>query len=62
MEYAFNGKKQKLKFSGKVRDLLQHLQISDQIVIVKKNGRIITELDPVKDSDRIEIQRVIFGG
>ncbi len=57
-----NGSVQIIKFSGTVKELLQKLQISDQIVIVKRNGEIVTELDLVKDTDQMEIQQVIFGG
>ena len=58
------GKKTKksLRFSGTAAELLKKLGINDQIVLVKRNGRIITELDCVKDNDTVEIQQVIFGG
>jgi sulfur carrier protein ThiS len=58
------GKKTKksLKFSGTVAELLRKLGVNDQIVIVKRNGRIVTELDRLSDKDNVEIQQVIFGG
>jgi len=62
MEYTFNGKKHSLKFSGQVKGLLQQLLISDQIVIVKRDGKIVTELDQLKNGNKVEIQQVIFGG
>ena len=55
-------KKQIIDFKGSVSDLLGLLNISDQIVIVKKNGSIVTELEHVSDNDTVEIQQVVFGG
>jgi len=57
-----DGKKRKLKFKGKVIDLLRKLGISSQIVIVRKNGKIVTEMDEVSDKDLVEIITVVFGG
>lgn len=51
-----------LRFSGTVTELLRRLGICDQIVIVKRNGRIVTELDRLSDKDTVKIQQVIFGG
>lgn len=51
-----------LRFSGTVAELLRKLGVNDQIVIVKRNGRIVTELDRLSDKDNVEIQQVIFGG
>lgn len=51
-----------MKFSGTVQRLLDKLEISEQIVLVKRNGKIITELDTVSGEDRVEIQKVILGG
>ena len=62
MKYIINGQETQLRFSGKVKDLLRRLEVSDQIVIVKRNGEIITELESVNDDDTIEIQQVVFGG
>ena len=62
MKCSFNGKDVSLSFSGSVGDLLKKLEISDQIVLVKKNGDIVTELEQVTDSDTIDIQQVVFGG
>ena len=62
MKCSLNGKEVSLSFSGSVGDLLKTLDISDQIVIVKKNGDIVTELEQVIDSDHIEVQQVVFGG
>lgn len=62
MKYILNEKEYDIKFTGKVKNLLDILGLSEQIVIVKVNGRIVTELDNIKDSDVVEIQKVIVGG
>ncbi|MCX8202399.1 MAG: MoaD/ThiS family protein [Candidatus Micrarchaeota archaeon] len=62
MQCTINGKKDYFTFSGQVKELLQKLGINEQIVIVKVNGKIVTELDKVNDSDIVEIQKVILGG
>jgi thiamine biosynthesis protein ThiS len=62
MECTVNGQRKKMKFSGTVQRLLDMLEISEQIVLVKRNGEIITELDTVGDKDTVEIQKVILGG
>ena len=52
----------KIKFSGKISQLLSKLGINPEVVILKRNGAIVTELDTVKDSDELEIIKVIYGG
>lgn len=62
MKYIINGKSESIKFEGTVQDLLKKLNINEQIVIVKVNGKMVTELDNVSDKDSVEIQKVILGG
>lgn len=62
MEYTINDQRKKIKFSGTVQQLLNKLGISEQIVIVKLNGEIVTELDNIGSNDKVEIQKVILGG
>jgi sulfur carrier protein ThiS len=63
MKYIINNSKKKtMKFKGKAKQLLEKLGISEQIVIIKRNGEIITELDDINDNDMVEIQKVILGG
>ena len=52
----------KLKFSGKISQLLSKLEINPEVVILKRNGIIVTEMDMVKDKDELEIVKVIYGG
>ena len=62
MDCIINGTKQKLSYSGSVKGLLDKLGISEQIVLVKCNGEIVTELDKIGGKDKVEIQKVILGG
>ncbi|MEM3431241.1 MAG: MoaD/ThiS family protein [Candidatus Micrarchaeia archaeon] len=62
MKYVINGKSNNIRFEGTVQELLSKLGISEQIVIVKVNGKIVTELDKVSNQDNVEIQKVILGG
>jgi sulfur carrier protein ThiS len=52
----------KLKFKGKISTLLSELGINPEVVILKRNGALVTEMDSVKDNDELEIVRVIYGG
>lgn len=62
MKCIINEKSQTIKFSGTVQHLLESLGLNEQIVLVKLNGTIVTELDEVSDKDTVEIQKVILGG
>ncbi len=62
MIVIFEGKKKRIKFSGKASELLKKLGINSQIVVLFRNGKIITEEEKLSDKDKIEIERVIFGG
>jgi len=62
MECIINGQRKKMRFSGTAQRLLDQLGISEQIVLIKRNGEIITELDTVGNKDNVEIQKVILGG
>ncbi|MCX8200257.1 MAG: MoaD/ThiS family protein [Candidatus Micrarchaeota archaeon] len=45
-----------------VAGLLSAIGMSSETAIVKVNGRIVTELDSVGPSDRVEVIRVSTGG
>jgi sulfur carrier protein ThiS len=66
MKCIINGTKndteKRIKFSGTAKELLEKLGLNEQIVIIKRNGEIITELDKISDKDTVEIQKVILGG
>jgi sulfur carrier protein len=52
----------KIKFSGKISNILSKLGINPEVVILKRNGILVTELDSVKNNDELEIVKVIYGG
>ena len=54
--------KKKIKFNGKISILLSKLGINPEVVVLKRNGALVTELDSVKDNDELEIVKVIYGG
>lgn len=62
MKLIVKDKKKEIKFSGTVAQLLNKLKINDQLVIVKINERIVTELDSISDKDKVEVTQVVFGG
>ena len=51
-----------IKFNGKISQLLSKLEINPEVVVLKRNGAIVTEMDTVKDKDELEIVKVIYGG
>ena len=51
-----------IKREMKVSELLSTLGISREVVIVKSNGKIITEFDTISPRDNIELIRVSTGG
>lgn len=48
--------------SLKIKDLLKDFKIPLEAVVVKKNGEIVLEREPIDDGDIIEIIKVIYGG
>ncbi|WJI09898.1 MoaD/ThiS family protein [Methanobacterium sp. CWC-01] len=47
---------------GKIKDLLQEMEIPLETVVVKKNQQIVIEEESLEDGDTIEVIRVIYGG
>jgi sulfur carrier protein len=46
----------------KVRDLLEHLRLNPEAVLVIRDNDLLTRNEDVRDSDEIEIRPVISGG
>jgi sulfur carrier protein len=46
----------------RIEDILMHLGINPEEVIVAKNGMIVTEYETVVDEDELKIVRVVHGG
>jgi len=62
----FNEKEQtteKISFSGQtVKELLSHLEINSETVLVVKNSEVITEEEILSDQDKLELLSVVSGG
>lgn len=52
----------KIKFNGKLIDLLKKLKINPEEVLVVKKDDLITEQDILKNNDKIKIMSVVSGG
>jgi sulfur carrier protein len=63
---VFNEKEQtteQVNFAGNlVKELLQHLKINPETVLVIKNNEVVTEDEPLQQSDSLELLSVISGG
>lgn len=55
-------RKEKLKFNGKVSQLLQQLRLNPATVLVARNNSLVTEEDTLNDKDKVKILSVISGG
>lgn len=54
---------EKINFSGKtVKELLRQLKLNPETVIVVRNAEVITEDEPLRNKDRLEILSVVSGG
>lgn len=62
MKCKFEGKWKSFNFNGTVVQLLAKLKLNSEIVVVKINDGIATEKDDVKNSDSVEILKVVSGG
>ncbi len=51
-----------LRFHGKVKNLLNHLDLNPENVLVTKNNILVTEEDNIKNTDTVQILSVISGG
>ncbi|MBI5158976.1 MoaD/ThiS family protein [Candidatus Micrarchaeota archaeon] len=62
MKCKFEGKWRDMKFSGTVEQLLAKLKLNSEIIVVKINDDIATEKDEIKNSDSVEVLKVVSGG
>jgi sulfur carrier protein ThiS len=51
-----------LAFSGSVQELLLHLKINPETVLVTRQDEVLLEAETVEDSDTITILSVVSGG
>ena len=45
-----------------IRQLMEEMSINPETVVVKKNGEIVLEEEPLEEGDEIEFLRVVSGG
>lgn len=55
-------KKITLTYQGKVKGLLEHLNLNPETVLVTRNNVLVAEDQKLKNSDSIKILSVISGG
>jgi len=48
--------------ANNVLELLKNLNINKEVVLVVKNGNLITEDETLQDKDKVELISVISGG
>jgi thiamine biosynthesis protein ThiS len=62
---VFPGRKKQLRkmpTRSKVVDLLRTLDLNSQTVVVRCNGKIVTEEELLKSGDQVEIIHIVTGG
>jgi thiamine biosynthesis protein ThiS len=62
---VFPGRKKqliKMPNRSKVVDLLKTLDLNSQTVVVRCNGKIVTEEELLKSDDQVEIVHIVTGG
>jgi thiamine biosynthesis protein ThiS len=63
MKVKVDGKEVEVKEKPKtVAELLANLKITEEEVLVKINGKLVSRDREIQTKDRIEILKVIFGG
>jgi sulfur carrier protein ThiS len=48
--------------NARIEDILMHLRINPEEVIVAKNGRIVSEYETAGNGDELKIVRIVHGG
>lgn len=56
------GERHDVTHTGNAASLLEKLGVSPEVVLIIKDGQLITEHDPVDGAKRIELLSVISGG
>jgi len=62
MELIFDNESKEMEFKGSIEELLRHLRLMREEVVVKLNGRLAPETTRIKPHDKIEVIKVVFGG
>lgn len=61
----FNNVEEKREISKEyytIKDLLEELDLSSQIIVSKKNGELVIEDELIHDGDKIQLVQIIYGG
>jgi sulfur carrier protein ThiS len=56
------GKTLEVRHNGTAADLLAGLGVNPEVVLIVKDGQLVTEKDDISDAERIELLSVISGG
>jgi sulfur carrier protein ThiS len=61
---VFEGKTENVSFSGRksVMDVLRMAGVNPDIVLIRREGKIIPDDTPVKKGDRLEAMKIVSGG
>ena len=51
-----------IRFEGTIRELLKHIHINPETVLVSRNDELLTDHDVVSSDDTIKILSVVSGG
>jgi len=66
MEYKVDGQKRKtnweIKSKMEIKEFLEKVGENRESVIVKINGKIVTEFDYVSKGDKVELIKIASGG
>ena len=51
------------EFDGKfVGDILKQLGLEREVYVFRKNGKVVTEAEPLNTGDHVEVIKVVSGG
>ena len=45
-----------------VGDILEELGLEREVYVFRKNGKIVTEAEPLNEGDHVEVIKVVSGG
>lgn len=62
MDIYLDNKPTGIEFRGAVSGLLKELKVMREEVVIKINGKLAPETALVKEGDKVEIIKVVFGG
>ena len=62
MELILDNQTKEIEFDGTVSSLLRDLKVMREEVVIKVNGKLAPETTKIKQKDRVEIIKVVFGG